>query len=1331
MLFLENMVSPAYNIQGNQKHFMELTFMKIIILSQSNADKVDLAGTQLTVYHRTKGQDIAGKICDVGFMVGGGAAYGRGIYTTYTLKSSLQNYNLTTYGGEVLKAEMDISGFLIFDYDIAKRVYGSNYRLTDQVKVIGEDKIVNSAMGRQKQWDLLTHYSKQLNNQEWTSDVAGVISGRLGLDRTGLNGIIYTGRSDGRVALSFKAIQVTPISHAWIDGKTYKNPQWESCGERTVDELRKLKNDEVASRAFYADRKLFLNALSRYDTKGVIDIMPQDFPAIPSPVFDELVVNFLYEDEDRVRRLGPRLKERFRDIIAVDFLIKKLKSAPTVYWSEWQDVDEETRKKIPMEMISEIWTEFLDKNKGHWDQIPENIRHVVPKDGESDYWTKLVRKNPANWQYVPKDITQYIQDQNLAQVPTDAQQQALTPKGISESVRETEEMDIPKNAVGWVQDEIAKMNKKAAKLGLPPITLEVIGDDRKNKTQKIKIVGNVPVLKGWKLIARINVALDESGQEVRMVEPLTDNPIPEDLQLDVIPLRCDHCGYNRRRLETYVVRNEEDGNYKMIGTTCLGDFIGDFGDKDPEAIAKYAEGFRQLLHRFREGNQFEGKTNNQIRGSFKKVGVPIQFYLSKVLMLEKQFGFVGKKQSTYSSPATSSLAWQMCIDDVTDQKYSQDGLSAADITTISNALEWIKTIPQPPAGKEKDFLWNLRQNVQTGTVFQRRKRADTNTGIVSWLPMAYRANVNEETDYEKLLAGKGNLIYFSGILKTRRPLFMSIVQQGKNQNITQDYCVVENDKGERVVWFQDIDPSININDPISVKGKVDDFANVENQSATSLREVEVIPEEDYEIHKGAMDQKVAEFRIKHQGQGQKGSQTSQKYYQDGQTVEDDFKITKVDLTTFRDNLFGLQDANGKYLSAFVPFVMGNMGDTVRLQGTVKIKGRYTNLTDVKVIPTNKPVNQPSQAQQPQVMGPYKDGDVIEEDFKVLRVTPAQWGNRYTLRDNYGRTVSAFPKTHVGNEGDTVRLKGMVKLKGQYVNLTRVQVIPQLAKAPLPPPAPPVPQTPPIPQNQPQAIDATSGLNWYQKLRVMAQMGVAVEDEVEDAVDDIPDQVQDRRKYKLPNEMDLDKTYNSFKSSYEKATGKSWSPGKFKSRASDWIFYGEEEGYIAVRPQRLGLYKLVGIGGDEQNPMAKGKALIKAFNDLMSENQPVWGMVSADIKIMAERLGMKSPPVMVIKQLMKFIPQGVWGGAVLNQINPDGGVELEYGDIGKATKYFVANSAYYLRLAEMVRNEKSVPLPVRFMMEKIIKRLANLVPRMEKTSSVFDIPNFISLEDTGF
>jgi hypothetical protein len=148
-------------------------------------------------------------------------------------------------------------------------------------------------------------------------------------------------------------------------------------------------------------------------------------------------------------------------------------------------------------------------------------------------------------------------------------------------------------------------------------------------------------------------------------------------------------------------------------------------------------------------------------------------------------------------------------------------------------------------------------------------------------------------------------------------------------------------------------------------------------------------------------------------------------------------------------------------------------------------------------------------------------------------------------------------------------------------------------------------------------------------------------------------------------------YNVFKDSYEKTTGTSWSKDKFYSRAQGWLFFGDDNGFVTVRPQQSGLYKLVGVAGNT-------KSILTGLSELKSQNEPVWGMVSADIQSMAVKQGFKTPPTFLLKVLLKFIPSSVFGGADF-EINSDGSLTLKYDDVGDAKKYFIGNEQYFKKL----------------------------------------------------
>lgn len=55
---------------------------------------------------------------------------------------------------------------------------------------------------------------------------------------------------------------------------------------------------------------------------------------------------------------------------------------------------------------------------------------------------------------------------------------------------------------------------------------------------------------------------------------------------------CEHCGSNRRRKDTYIVRNTVTGEFKQVGRSCLKDFTGGL---DASAVAQYISFFDELI----------------------------------------------------------------------------------------------------------------------------------------------------------------------------------------------------------------------------------------------------------------------------------------------------------------------------------------------------------------------------------------------------------------------------------------------------------------------------------------------------------------------------------------------------------------------------------------------------------------------------------------------------------------------------------------------------------------------------------------------------------------
>ncbi len=156
-------------------------------------------------------------------------------------------------------------------------------------------------------------------------------------------------------------------------------------------------------------------------------------------------------------------------------------------------------------------------------------------------------------------------------------------------------------------------------------------------------------------------------------------------------------------------------------------------------------------------------------------------------------------------------------------------------------------------------------------------------------------------------------------------------------------------------------------------------------------------------------------------------------------------------------------------------------------------------------------------------------------------------------------------------------------------------------------------------------------------------------------------------------LDLDKTYEVFKGSYEKQTGKAWEKDKFLDRIADWTLYGDPDGFVAARKQASGPIKLVGAAG---NPAG----VKKGFQELLASPGPVWGAMDLRLATIASRMGMKMPPAWIMKKILEAIKDrfaqasGVSPSAMV--INADGSITIDYPDVGKATKFIVGNKAYF-------------------------------------------------------
>lgn len=100
---------------------------------------------------------------------------------------------------------------------------------------------------------------------------------------------------------------------------------------------------------------------------------------------------------------------------------------------------------------------------------------------------------------------------------------------------------------------------------------------------------------------------------------------------------CDHCGVSRDRVKTFILRNKDDGDEKIIGGSCLKDFVN---EKDLDELLKIHEAFMIM-----------GDGGQKIENAYDK-----RDYLATVNAFVRTLGVYRGSNTEYPDYSTNSLA---------------------------------------------------------------------------------------------------------------------------------------------------------------------------------------------------------------------------------------------------------------------------------------------------------------------------------------------------------------------------------------------------------------------------------------------------------------------------------------------------------------------------------------------------------------------------------------------------------------------------------------------------------------------------------------------------
>lgn len=168
---------------------------------------------------------------------------------------------------------------------------------------------------------------------------------------------------------------------------------------------------------------------------------------------------------------------------------------------------------------------------------------------------------------------------------------------------------VPEENISRLHAVMDRINKRVLKLGFPPIKVQVgegvrtevkyrdehnVEQKMLTKVHEVTVEGEQPRLAGWKFIGKLEHL---PGTEDNLV--LGD--VPE--RYHRCPPNCDHCQKTRNRSDTFILQEEESGQFQQIGRSCLKDF---FNSDDPMRHAAMLQMIFDAREQLGEMEDYEG-----------------------------------------------------------------------------------------------------------------------------------------------------------------------------------------------------------------------------------------------------------------------------------------------------------------------------------------------------------------------------------------------------------------------------------------------------------------------------------------------------------------------------------------------------------------------------------------------------------------------------------------------------------------------------------------------------------------------------------------------------
>jgi len=390
------------------------------------------------------------------------------------------------------------------------------------------------------------------------------------------------------------------------------------------------------------------------------------------------------------------------------------------------------------------------------------------------------------------------------------------------------EYEIPTSRVGLMEDKLAKLNRKADKLGCPRGIAEVVSEPfikelylneslrpKKVEFVRVSVTGEAPKLAGWSFLGYIDKDKLVYGEHITDVERERQG-------------ECDHCRQSRPRTHTYVV-SHKGGERKVVGSTCLRDFLG---GQDPKSMVSWLTVFRKFVESF-EGEDYRDDGNGKV------------YDLPEALELARKairiYGWVSGSQAYQDYSISTSQMVKNVIDASSSsaslQEFTADwsrvqdkrNLSDSDPQLVADSIEWAK------AGKDSDSNYLNNIGIIADNGYTTKRSMGMAVSILSSYEREIEKSIREEArnkaqEESNHVGEVGKREVFNNVQLTG----VQYIDSHFGTSVLHRFLM---DDTNQAVWFGSKELDAEVGDTFSIKATVKKHGEFNSISQTTINRV--------------------------------------------------------------------------------------------------------------------------------------------------------------------------------------------------------------------------------------------------------------------------------------------------------------------------------------------------------------------------------------------------------------------------------------------------------------------------------------------------------------